>query len=74
MHGRWIAVDLEDSGIPLFALGYFTGIIRRRVSISLHDPFDRVVFEGSTRWKKTREKRKEEKTQRLGTVPFEKFS
>lgn len=59
MHGRWIAVDLED---PLFALGYFTGIIRRRVSISLHDPFDRVVFEGSTRWKKRKKKRKDTAT------------
>lgn len=34
MHGRWIAVDLEDSGIPLFALGYFTGIIRREFRLA----------------------------------------
>lgn len=55
MHGRWIAVDLED---PAIRFGIFYRDYPTRVSISLHDPFDRVVFEGSTRWKKRKKKRK----------------
>lgn len=68
MHGRWIAVDLED---PLFALGYFTGIIRREFRLA--STILLIVSSLKEARDGKKEKRKE-KTQRLGTVPFEKFS